>query len=241
VTFSFIGLALSLALAACGASPAPSPTAITGPERAAPAAAPAQTATPATETAATTAVPEPAANTAAPPAARGLEASTWKVAAGSKARFTVGEKLARLPLPNDAVVETTALTGTLRREGPSVVELDLQRLRSDSGNRDRYMRGTMFRLTPKATFTIPKTPEASEGLAGGTSAAGSVEGVLAIGARETAMALTGEARYDAGKLYLLARGSFTWEQLGIRAPNVAGIVEVQDTVHFEVLVVAEPA
>ncbi len=173
--------------------------------------------------------------------AEGDLADTWTVAAGSIATFTVKEKLARLPLPNEAVVRGTALSGTLNRVGPSAVVLDLHQLTSDSSQRDRYMRNTMFRNAPTATFTLDQIPAMPEGFLTGLAAPGAVTGTLSIGGREVRLNLTGEARYDGEKIYLLGRASFTWDELALRPPNISGIVQVEDTVAVEVLVVATAA
>ena len=42
---------------------------------------------------------------------------TFNVTAGSQATFTVGEKLVRLPLPNDAVMRTMDLSGEVHLDG----------------------------------------------------------------------------------------------------------------------------
>ena len=49
------------------------------------------------------------------------------------------EQLVRLPLPNDAVMRTTALSGEVQLDGrPSVIEIDLQQLSSDQEFRVRW-------------------------------------------------------------------------------------------------------
>ena len=74
---------------------------------------------------------------------------------GSEITFTVGEQLSRLPLPNDAVVRISALSGQLNFDGqPSQVEIDLRTVSSDQNFRDRYMRGRMFRNATVATFRV---------------------------------------------------------------------------------------
>ena len=177
--------------------------------------------------------------------ASGAEASVhlapvWTVGEGSEATFTVGEKLALFSLPNDAVVKTGALSGTLRRDGPSVVVIDLLKLSSDQGQRDRYMRGAMFRNTPRALFTFDHVPAMPERFVEARVAEGTVTGSLSMGGKQVPLTFTGEARYEAGAIHLLAKTTFTWAEAGIRAPNLAGIVEVQDMVRVEVRIVAVP-
>ena len=149
-----LGLFL-LVVSACGSvevtverttsTPAPDPTPTSAPADApAPTAAPVDTPTP----------------TEPPPADPGsYEGVTYVVGDGSEATFTVEEKLSSLPLPNDAVVRTTALSGEVHFDGrPSVIEIQLHELESDQSRRDRYIRERMFPNDPVATFTLPDAP-----------------------------------------------------------------------------------
>ena len=70
-----------------------------------------------------------------------MDGVTFTVGEGSEATFTVEEKFARVTLPNDAVMRTTALSGEMHLDGrPSVIEIDLHRLSSDQSRRDGYVR-----------------------------------------------------------------------------------------------------
>ena len=102
-----------LVVSACGSvdvtvdrttsTPAPDPT---------PTSAPADTPAPTSAPADTSSPTEP------PPAEPGsYEGVTYVVGEGSEATFTVEEKLSSLPLPNDAVVRTTALSGEVHFDG----------------------------------------------------------------------------------------------------------------------------
>ena len=83
------------------------------------------------------------------------EGITFLVTQGSKATFTVLEKLAMLPLSSHAVMRTNALSGQIHLNGrPSVVEIDLHQLSSDQSRRDQFMRGGVFKDHPTAVFTI---------------------------------------------------------------------------------------
>ena len=143
---------LLLFFAACGSvsiefetttsTPAPTPTS-----------APAPTATPAPVD---TPTPPPADD---PPGLGNYEGFTYHVGVGSEATFTVEEKLASLPLPNDAVVRTTALSGEVHFDGrASVIEIDLHKMESDQPRRDRYIRERMFPNDPVAIFHSANYP-----------------------------------------------------------------------------------
>ena len=80
---------------------------------------------------------------------------TFVVSEGSEATFTVTEQLANLPLPIDAVMRTTGLSGEVYLDGrPSTILLDLHSMSSDSDFRDGYVRSRMFGGYDVATFTV---------------------------------------------------------------------------------------
>ena len=157
---SLLSAALLLPIG-CGASedpqtlPQPTLTATSRPAGTQPAAstAPGPTIVPMEETVAPT--PTPPQGTR-PSGADHYQGITFVVSEGSEPTFTVEEQLVRLPLPNDAVMRTTALSGEVQLGGrPSVIEIDLQQLSSDQEFRDRYVRTRMFGDHPSGIFTVP--------------------------------------------------------------------------------------
>lgn len=161
----------------------------------------------------------------------------FTVGEGSEATFTVREQLSLLPLPSDAVLRTTALSGTLRLDGePSVIEIDLHSLESDQSFRDRYVRTRMFPSDPIAIVTIEDVSSLlPASYASGTVIEREVAGSLSLLGAEYPVTFAIEARLDGEVLFVLARTSFTWDEYGIRTPNILNRVEVQDEVHVEVL------
>ena len=257
---------LVLIVAACGADPTPTPapteappppTATPQPTSTPP---PAPTATPAPPAAtaqptSTSAPPPPTATTAPPTATVApaelevaadraigeVEGITFLVGMGSEATFTVNEKLASLPLPNDAVMRTTALSGEVHFDGrPSVITIDLHKLGSDQERRDRYVRERMFPNDPVATFTLPDAGLLPKEFTDGETATGQVTGQLDIRGFQAPVAFEIEARDDGDVVYILGRTTFTWEDLGLTAPNLS-FVQVEDEVHVEILIAARPA
>ena len=122
---SVLGAALALAViavSACGSSSTSDDAGGSQPTVAAPASTP--TSEPAPEP---TEAPVPEAR-----AAGEVEGITFVVGEGSKATFKVREELASVPLPFDAEVSTTALSGEVHLDGrDSVIEMDLHQLSSD--------------------------------------------------------------------------------------------------------------
>ena len=249
---------LVLTVAACGEDPAPTPAPTEAPPMATATAQPTSTpppdptATSAPPAATTTPMPPAATDTPpqptlAPPETAAertigeVEGVTFLVGMGSEATFTVREKLANLPLPNDAVMRTTALSGEVHFDGrPSVITIDLHQLGSDQERRDRYVRERMFPNDPIATFTLPAAGPLPEEFTDGETATGQVTGQLGIRGFQAPVAFEIEARDDGDVLYILGRTTFTWEDLGLTAPNLS-FVQVEDEVHVEILIAARPA
>ncbi len=222
------------------ATTAPSPAATDTPTAAAPAptAAPAATNPPPTAAAATEPPP-----TAAPesPAATDSGRPAFIVGDGSAATFTVNEKLAWLDLPNDAVMRTESLSGMVYLDGrPSVVDIDLHSLTSDSDRRDRYVRQRMFPNHPTATFTVTDLGELPNPLPAGEVITREVAGELSIGGVVKPLTFAVEARRDPNALFILGRTTFTWADLEIPPPNIPGRIQVKDEVQVEVLLSALP-
>lgn len=159
----------------------------------------------------------------------------------STATYTVREKLARLPLPSNAVGRTTAITGTIRLDGgPSTITVDLRTLESDQPMRDRFIRergGIQSERYPYAQFTVTQLDLPSEYRVGETVSR-AVTGMMKIREVERPLTFQVEARFHDNTLYIAGRTDFTWADFDIPPPNIAGIVQVEDTVHIEVLIVA---
>ena len=226
-------------------TPAPDPTATPAPPADTATAQPISTSAPPPPTA----TPEPPAATTAPAepevaadrAIGKVEGVTFVVGMGSEATFTVNEKLASLPLPNDAVMRTDALAGEVHFDGrPSVITIDLHQLGSDQARRDRFVRERMFPNDPIATFTLPDAGPLPEKFTSGETATGQVTGELEIKGFQAPIVFEIEARDDGDVVYILGRTTFTWDQLDIPPPNLP-FVQVKDEVHVEILIAARPA
>ena len=166
---------------------------------------------------------------------------TFVVGEGSEATFTVKEQLVRLPLPNDAVMRTTALSGEVHLDGrPSVIKVDLHQLRSDQDFRDRYVRTEMFRDHRFATFTAGDLGELPEAFTRGEVATGSGTGQLEIRGIVVPLSLDIEARDDGNAINILGRSTFTWDEFQIPLPRARSVVSVEDEVSVEVLLVVRP-
>ena len=225
-------------LVGCGTSDSPEATATAQPT----ATEPEPTAAPPTPT------EEPEQEATAPPAASGARETgqvagvTFAVGEGSEATFTVEEKFARVTLPNDAVMRTTALSGEVHLDGrPSVIEIDLHRLSSDQSRRDGYVRSRMFPNDPIATFTLDDATPLPAGFTEGKEVTAQVTGQLDIRGVQAPVTFDVEARDDGDVIFILGRTTFVWGDFQIPPPNIAGFVQVVDEVRVEVLLAARPS
>lgn len=210
-----------------------------------PAATPARESTPlASATAATTSMP--GATSTSPAGASifrtpaDLRGVVFTIGQGSEAQFTVREKLAQLPLPNDATLHNTALTGEVRLNGASTVRIDLDQLSSDQSRRDNFIR-RQFSRQPIATVTIDSIGDLPAQYTAGEIVKRQVTGRLSILGNEAPIVFDVEARLEGDALSILGRTTFRWADFKIPPPNVAGTVQVEDEVRVTVLLVAKAA
>ena len=175
-----VGAFVLLASVACGSStdtdedtPPPRPPTATG---AAPVQSPPTPTAPPTASVARPATPPdtPSANELAPAQDQTPEATqpgasgsgggvTVSIGDGTLARYVIGEQLANRDLPNDAIGETSNVSGSIvfDANGSVVPELsslvvDVSTLESDSGRRDNYLRGNSLQTGayPEATLVV---------------------------------------------------------------------------------------
>ncbi len=243
-------IALSLALlAGCGsedptATPAPTaaPTAMPAPTNTPSQAAPTDSPTATAETMPNTPDPSPTPEPATTGRSVGdYDGITFVVSGGSEATFTVEEQLVRLPLPNDAVMRTTTMSGEVRLDGgESVIQIDLHTLVSDQQYRDRYVRSRMFGDHQFATFTVPDVGPLPEGFDAGETVTATVSGSLDIRGITVPMEFDIEARDDGSGLFILGRTTFTWQELDIPPPTAPSVASIENEVRVEVLLAVAP-
>ena len=171
-----------------------------------------------------------------------IEGVTFLVGQGSEATFTVREQLVDLTLPNDAVIRTTELRGTVSLDGDaSEIEIDLHQLRSDQNRRDRYIRNRMFPQHPTAVFTVREMGPVPEGFIDGETVNSQVSGQLKIRGSVVPLTFEIEARDDGKVVFILAHTSFVWSDLNMTAPAATrSVVRVEDEVKVEILLAVRP-
>jgi len=165
----------------------------------------------------------------------------FTIGEGSEATFTVNEKLAWLDLPNDAVMRTEGISGTIYLDGSAtVIELDMHSMTSDSDRRDGYVRNRMFPNDRTATFTVSDLGDLPDPLPEGEEIMRQVQGELSIKGVTNPIIFDVVARKDPDKLFVLGRTTFTWDDLELPPPNIPGRIQVKDEVRVEVLLSAVP-
>ena len=236
------GVVLALTMitvAACGSSDSDDEAGDIQPTAAAPADTPTSAPTPeptAGQAEAPTAEPAPEAR-----AAGEVEGITFTVDEGSEATFTVREELTSVPLPFDAVIRTTALSGEVHMDGrDSVIEIDLLKLKSDNTFRDRYIHSRMFGEHPTGVVTIRGVSDLPGGFASGETVTGEVDGELQIRGVAVPLTFEIEARDDGNVVFILGRTTFTWDELQIPKPTARSVVSLDDEVRVEVLLSVTP-
>ena len=236
------GVVLALTMitvAACGSSDSDDEAGDIQPTAAAPADTPTSAPTPeptAGQAEAPTAEPAPETR-----AAGEVEGITFAVGEGSEATFTVREELTSVPLPFDAVIRTTALSGEVHMDGrDSVIEIDLQQLSSDNSFRDRYIRSSMFGEHPTGVVTVKGVSDLPGGFASGDTVTGEVDGELQMRGVTAPLTFEVEARDDGNVIFILGRTTFTWDELQIPKPTARSVVSLDDEVRVEVLLSVTP-
>ena len=213
---------VALVVFACGspaAAPSPSPA----------------TATPTAAAATATLTPEPG-------------ALVFQVETGSKAVVRVREQLASFPAPNDAVLETTDVQGAfgLRADGTftpeSKITAGLQALRSDSGQRDSFVKSETLdtRRFPTADFI----PVRATGLPTPLPATGEwtfqVVGKMSIKGVEREVTWDVKAKRDATGITASAKNAPSWKfgDFSLTVPRVASVLSIVDELRLELELIA---
>lgn len=157
----------------------------------------------------------------------------------SEATFTVNEKLARLPAPSDAVLRTSAITGSIKldRSEPVVISIDLHQLRSDQSRRDQYVRQRLFPNQPMSTIMFTDLGDIPDSFFVGEEFHTNLIGTVNVDGVDADLEFQIVSRLDGDTLFILARTDFVWADFGMTAP-VSRLFTVRDEVHVEVLLAA---
>ena len=185
-------------------------------------------------------MPVSAQPTDAPPIEPGSARITLTV--GSEARYIIGEQLARRNLPNDAIGETSDISGTINLDSSgkvdptrSLISVNLRNLKSDESRRDRFLRENALetnefpemevvaRELPGLPWPLPDSGEATFQLVSNLTVHGETRPV------------TWEvvARFGPDTVSGTARTTVTFDQFNMKKPSLFFIVSVNDEIDLE--------
>ena len=178
-----------------------------------------------------------AAQSTAPAALRYVTAQT-----GNAARYRIREQLVGLDLPNDAVGETSGVTGAIAVDArgkiipsESKFTVDVSALKSDKDRRDNYVRRRVLEteqhpnvtFVPKSvrgiTLPLPKSGKKTFELAGDLTVRGAT--------RPTVWKV--DATFGADRMTGAATTSFTFADFGMTQPKVPVVLSVDETIKLE--------
>jgi polyisoprenoid-binding protein YceI len=157
----------------------------------------------------------------------------------SKASYSVHEQLTTLPLPDDAVGTTSDVSGMIFLDGrPSTVTVGLNTFKSDDRGRDAHL----LRDPGLANFAPARFTTTSLDLPGtykaGDTITRQVQGTMTINNVSKPMVFAVDGRLQNNTLFLHGQADFTWKDFGITPPSFTQVLQVGDTIHAEVLLVA---
>jgi polyisoprenoid-binding protein YceI len=161
---------------------------------------------------------------------------------GNAVRYRVREQLVGVALPNDAVGETSDVTGGITFDASGKViasasrfEVNVATLKSDKDRRDGYVRGRLLQASEHPTVEL--TPTAIKGLTLPLPTSGSrtfqLEADLTVRGVTRPTTWQVNATFDGAKVTGSAATSFTFAEFGLTQPRVPVVLSVADTIKLE--------
>ena len=161
---------------------------------------------------------------------------------GNAVRYRVREQLVGVELPNDAVGETSDVSGGITFDAAGSViasassfQVNAATLRSDKDRRDGYVRGRLLQASEHPTVEL--TPTAIEGLALPLPTSGSrtfqLRGDLTVRGVTRPTTWQVNATFDGSKVTGSAATTFTFAEFGLTQPRVPVVLSVADTITLE--------
>ena len=225
---AIVVLALTVLAVSCSGGEEPSPT-------------PAPTATQAPQPTPTQApTPEPTA-----PAGGGV---TVSLSEASVARYLVGEQLARLSMPNDAIGETPDVSGSVVfdadgqvESSKSVLTVGLAGLKSDESRRDGYVRNRVFDTStyPDAELVVTDVTDMPWPLPESGEVTFLLTGDFTVRDVTTVTKWDVTAEISGGTITGQAKTVLTFDQLNMSKPSFSFILSVEDDIRLELDIEAE--
>ena len=189
----------------------------------------------------------PATPTALPAPGTAVAPPSVSIQGGTVARYVVGEQLARLPTPIDAVGETSDVDGAIvfNEDGSidpeqSRITVGLAGLTSDETRRDRWVRNQLFNTSqyPNAELAVSELAGLPWPLPESGAATFQLTGDLTI--RDVTRQLTWDvtAEFSGTSITGQATTEITFELFELSKPTFGFIISVDDDIRLELDIVA---
>ncbi len=158
----------------------------------------------------------------------------------SKATYSVHERLTRFPAPDDAVGTTSQVSGMIYLDGrPSTVSVGMSSFKSDQPTRDSHLlRDPGLSSMAPAQFTVTQLDLPSTYKPGDTLTR-NVQGTLTLNNVQKPVTFAIDARYQDNTLFVHGQTAFTFEDFAMKQPTFQELLQIDDTIHAEVLLVAK--
>ena len=161
---------------------------------------------------------------------------------GNQVRYRVREQLVGRDLPNDAVGETAAVSGSIVLDDAgrvvrdqSRIVVDVTGLTSDSDRRDGYVQRRLLEGEQHPTVTL--VPAEIHGLTGAIPTSGTANlhlmGELTVKGVTRPTAWQVSANFNGNQITGSAATAFTFEEFGLTQPRVPVLLSVADTIRLE--------
>jgi polyisoprenoid-binding protein YceI len=190
-----------------------------------------------------------AASTATQSAARAESPATSAAAfrfvtepAGTSARYRIREQLVGVDLPNDAVGETSGVTGVIATDAKgnlipaeSKFTVDVSALKSDKDRRDGFVKRRVLETDQYPTVTLVPTAVKGVSFPLPTSGARTFEilGDLTVRGQTRPTTWKVDAQFQPGRMTGKASTAFTFADFAIDQPRVPVVLSVADTIKLE--------
>lgn len=158
----------------------------------------------------------------------------------SSVTFTVNEKLARLPLPIDAVLSTEIVKGSIDLEySKADITVDLHTLKSDQNKRDRYVREQLFPDQKYAFIKIDKFPTIPDEFYEGSSFETNISAIVNVNGVDAVLDFDITAQlsyinpfYSDEVLEITGVSHFYWSDFNMETPK-SGFFTLKDKVDVQ--------
>lgn len=162
---------------------------------------------------------------------------------GNAARYRVREQLVGRDLPNDAVGETSKLTGAISIDSNGKIIRDVSRFTVDAGSfvsdrdrRDGYVRGRLLEADEYPTIVFVPTSVSGVNLPLPTSGSRPIEmtGDLTVRGVTRPTNWKGSVEFRNGGVSGSVSTAFTFDDIQIEQPRVPVLLSVADTIKLEI-------